>query len=67
MYMNEINLLVNTSVRCVIACSIIGTPFSRRNPNPLSWNKSIRNILLDVDLMGLIFLKLGPECLSGIY
>jgi hypothetical protein len=33
----------------------------------LSLNKVIRNILLDIDLMGLIILKFGPECFSGIY
>jgi hypothetical protein len=26
----------------------VGTPSSRRNSNPLSWNKAIRNIPLDV-------------------
>jgi hypothetical protein len=67
MYKNEIKLLVNSSVRWVIACSIVGTPVSRRNPNLLSWNKEIRNILLDSDLMRMIILKLGPECFSGIY
>jgi len=45
----------------------VGTPSSRNNPNPLSWNKMIRNISLDVDLMRLIILKLGPECFGGIY
>jgi hypothetical protein len=67
MYKNEIKSLVNSSVRWVIACSFVRTPTSRRNPNPLSWNKAIRNIPLDVDLMGLIILKLGPECFNGIY
>jgi hypothetical protein len=33
----------------VIACSIVGTHSSRKNPNPLSWNEVIINILLDVD------------------
>jgi hypothetical protein len=65
MYKNEIKSLVNTFVRWVIACSIVGTPSSRRNSNHLSWNKAIRNIPLDVDLMGLIILKLGPECFSN--
>jgi len=64
---DKIKSLVNTFVRSVIACSIVGTPFSRMNPNPLSWNKVIRNILFDVDLMGMIILKLGPECFGGIY
>jgi hypothetical protein len=63
MYKNVIKSLVNTSERWVIACSIVGTHSSRRNPNPLSWNKAIRNIPFDVNLMGLIILKLGPECL----
>jgi hypothetical protein len=67
MYKNEIKSLVNTSVHWVITRSIVGTHSSRRNPNPLSWNKTIRNIPLDVDLMGLIILKLVPECFSGIY
>jgi hypothetical protein len=67
MYKNEIKSLVNTSVRWVITCSIVIIHFSRRNTNPLSWNKTIRNIPLDVDLMWLIILKLGPECFSGIY
>jgi hypothetical protein len=49
----------------VIAC--IGIPSSRRNPNPFSWNKAIRNISFDVDLIRLIILKLGAECFSGIY
>jgi hypothetical protein len=43
----------------------VGTPYSRRNLNPLSWNKEIRNIPLDVDLIRLIILKLGPNCFSG--
>jgi hypothetical protein len=34
------------------------TPSSRKNPNPLSWNKAIRNIPLDVDLMRMI-IKFG--------
>jgi hypothetical protein len=67
MYKNEIKSLVNTSMHWVIACSIVGTHFSRRNPNPFSWNKAIKNIPLDVDLVGLIILKLGPECFSAIY
>lgn len=67
MYKNEINSLVNTFVLWVIAYSIVGTPSSRRNLNPLSWNKAIRNIPFDVDLMRLIILKLGPEYFSGIY
>jgi hypothetical protein len=66
MYKNEIKSLVNTSIRCVIACSIVRTP-SRRNPNHLSWNKAIRNISLDVDLMRMIILILELECFSGIY
>jgi hypothetical protein len=66
MYANEIKLLVNTSMCWVIAFSIVGTP-SRRNPNPLSLNKAIRNIPLDVDLIELIILKLEPYCFSGIY
>jgi hypothetical protein len=37
----------------------VGTPSSRRNPNPFSWNKATRNILLDVDLMEMIILKQG--------
>jgi hypothetical protein len=45
----------------------MGTTSSRKNPNPLSWNKAIRNISFDVNLMGLIILKLGPKCFSGIY
>jgi hypothetical protein len=75
MYKNKIKSLVNTSVYWVIACSIVGTHSSisnpnsslSRNPNPLSWNKAIRNILLDVDLIELIILMLGPECFSGNY
>jgi hypothetical protein len=43
------------------------TPSSKRNPNHLSWNKVIRNILIDVNLIELIILKLKPECFSGIY
>lgn len=50
----------------VIICSIVGTDSSRRNPNPLSWNKAIRNISLDVDLMGLIILKFKLECFNSI-
>jgi hypothetical protein len=67
MYKNEIKSVVNINVHWVIACSIVGTPSSRRNPNHLSWNKAIRNIPLDVDLMGMIILKLGPKCFSDIY
>jgi hypothetical protein len=48
MYKNEIKSLVNTSVRYVIVCSIVGIN-SSRNPNSLSFNKVIRNILIDVD------------------
>jgi hypothetical protein len=40
----------------------VGKPSSRWNPNPLSRNKAIRNIPLDIDLMRLIILKLEPEC-----
>jgi hypothetical protein len=43
------------------------TPSLRRNPNHLSWNKAIRSISLDIDLMGLIIIKLRPECFSVIY
>jgi hypothetical protein len=64
MYKNEIKSLVNTFVRWVITCNIVGTLSSRRNPNHLSWNKAIRNILIDVDLIRLIILKLGLECFS---
>jgi len=67
MYENEIKSLVNTYVYWVIACSIVGIPSSKRNPNPLSWNKAIRNIPLDVDLMGIIILKLELECFNSIY
>jgi hypothetical protein len=67
MYENEIKSLVNISVPWVLACSIVGIPSSRMNPNPLSRNKAIWNISLDVDLMGMIILKLGPECFSGIF
>jgi hypothetical protein len=42
-------------------------PSSIMNTNHLSWNKAIRNILLDLDLMRLIILKLGAECFNGIY
>jgi hypothetical protein len=45
----------------------MGIPSSRTNPNPLSWNKEIRNISLGIDLMGMIILKLGYECYNGIY
>jgi hypothetical protein len=51
----------------VIACSIVGIYSSRRDPNPLSWNKTIINISLEIDLKGMIILKLGPECFNGIY
>jgi len=44
----------------------VGTSSSRNNPNHLSWNKVIKNIPLNVDLMGMIILKFGLECLSGI-
>jgi hypothetical protein len=44
------------SMRWVIAYNIVGTPSSRRNPNPLSSNKVIRNISLVVDLIGMIIL-----------
>jgi hypothetical protein len=54
-------------VRWVIACNIMRTPSSRRNLNPLSWNKAIRNIPLNVDLMRLIILKLEPKCFGVIY
>jgi len=67
MYKNAIKSLVKTFVLWVVACSIVGTHSSRRNPNPLSWNKAIRNIPLEVDLMWLIILKLGLECIGGIY
>jgi hypothetical protein len=67
MYENEIKLLINNSVHWVIACSIMRTPSLRRNLNHLSWNKAIRNIPLDVDLIRMIILKLGSECFSGIY
>jgi hypothetical protein len=59
MYKNAIKSLVKTSVHWVIVCSIVGTPSSRRNPNPLSWNKAIRNIPLDVDLVRLIILSVS--------
>jgi len=36
----------------------MGTLHSIRNPNNLSWNKAIRNIPLDVNLMEMIILKL---------
>jgi hypothetical protein len=67
MYESEIKSVVNISVHWVIACSIVETSSSRRNLNHFSWNKAIMTILLDVDLMGIIILKLGPECFSGIY
>jgi hypothetical protein len=44
----------------------VGTPSLRRNSNPLSCNKVIRNIPFDIDLMRMIFLKLRPDCFSGI-
>jgi hypothetical protein len=59
--------MVNIYVHWVIACSIVGTHSSKRNSNPLSWNKVIRNIPLVVDLMRMIILKLGPECFNDIY
>jgi hypothetical protein len=59
MFKNEIKSVVDISVHWVIACSIVGMLSSRRNPNPLSWNKLIRNIHLYVDLMEVIILKLG--------
>jgi hypothetical protein len=59
--------LVNTSMNSVIACCIVGTFSSRRNLNPLSWNKAIRDIFIDLDLMGMIIVKLGLECFGGIY
>jgi hypothetical protein len=62
-----IKTMVNIFVHWVIALSIVGTPSSKINPNPLSWNKKIRNIPLDVDLMRMIILKLGPKCFNGIY
>jgi hypothetical protein len=65
MHTNEIKSLVNTYVRWVIACNIMGTLSSRRNPNSLSLNKAIKNIPLDVDLMELIILELGPGCLMS--
>jgi hypothetical protein len=43
----------------------MGTLSSRRNPNSLSLNKAIKNIPLDVDLMELIILELGPGCLMS--
>jgi hypothetical protein len=45
----------------------VGILSSRRNLNPLSWNIEIKNIHLDVDLMRMIILKLGPKCFNGIY
>jgi hypothetical protein len=67
MFKNTIKLLVKTFVRWVIAYNIVGTPYSRRNPNPLSWNKAIKNILLNVNLTRLIILKLRHECFARIY
>jgi hypothetical protein len=67
MYKNEIKSLVNSFVRWVAPCSIVGRLSSRRNPTPLSWNKAIRNLSIDVDLLGIIILKLGPECFDSIY
>jgi hypothetical protein len=49
--------MVNISMHWVITYSIVGTCFSIRNPNRLSWNKVIRNIVLDVDLMKMMILK----------
>jgi hypothetical protein len=59
--------MVNIYVHWMIACSIMGTPSSRMNPNPLSWNKAIRNIPIVLDFMVMIILKLEPECYSEIY
>jgi hypothetical protein len=59
--------MANIYVHWVIACSTVGTPFSRRNPNPLSCNKVIRNIPLDVYLMEMIILKLGLKDFRSIY
>jgi hypothetical protein len=67
MYKNAIKSLVKTSMCWVIARSIVRTPSSRRNPNLLSWNKAIRNISVDVDLIRLIILKLELECFGDIY
>lgn len=67
MYKNKIISLVNTFVRWMIVCNIVGTPSLRRNSNPLSWNKVIRNISLDVDLMEMIILEVRPESFGGIY
>jgi hypothetical protein len=44
----------------------VGTSSSRRNLNHFSWNKAIKNISLDVDLIRLIILKLGLEYFGGI-
>jgi hypothetical protein len=62
MYQNEIKSQVNTSGCWVIVCSIVGTHFSIGNQNHFSWNKEIRNISLDVDLIEMIILKFGLEC-----
>jgi hypothetical protein len=70
MYKSEIKSMANAaniSVRWVIICSIARRFSSRRNQNPLSWNKTTRNISLNVDLIGMIILKFGPECFNGIY
>jgi hypothetical protein len=67
MYESEFKSIVNISVHWMIASSIVGTPSTRRNKNPLSWNKVIRNILINVDLMGMIILKLELECFNRIY
>jgi len=67
MYENEIKSLVNTSMRYVIVCNIVETHSSRMNQIILSWNKAIRNIILDVDLMVMIILMLVPEFFSSIY
>jgi hypothetical protein len=67
MYKNVINSLVNTSVRWMAPCSIVGRLYSRRNPTPLSWNKKIRNRPINVDLLGIIILKFGHKCFDSIY
>jgi hypothetical protein len=67
MYSNEIKSLVNTSVRWVITCSIVGTFFKKESKSFVRKNKAIRNIPLDVDLIRFIILELGPECFGEIY
>jgi hypothetical protein len=67
MYKNEIKSVVNISVHWVIAYNIVGTLSSRMNSNHLSWNNAIRNIPLDVNLMGIFILKLESKCFNGIY